>query len=185
MYIICLSQTNGQAERYNRTLKSAIRSYLEDHPVDWDLCTLSLTYAYNGIPHSSTGLALFELVLSRPPPPLALQNKPKSYTDPLDAGPKWKRWLTKIVSEAKTKLEKTKARYKKNYDARLRKQSERINKNDYVYPRLERREENEHLHKLAALAEGPFKILETKGNTVIIERGAQEFLFWALRQKKV
>ena len=27
-------QTNGQVERYNRTLKAAIKSYLDDHPTD-------------------------------------------------------------------------------------------------------------------------------------------------------
>ena len=69
-------QTNGQVERYNRTLKSAIKSYLDDHPLDWDLYTPALTYAYNCQPHSSTSLAPFELVLSRPPPPLSLQEQP-------------------------------------------------------------------------------------------------------------
>ena len=65
-------QANGQVERFNRTIKAVIRSYLSDHPEDWDLYTGALTYAYNCQPHSSTALAPFELVLSRPPPPLAL-----------------------------------------------------------------------------------------------------------------
>ena len=163
-------QTNGQVERYNRTLKAAIRSYLDEHPTDWDLYTSSLTYAYNCLPHSSTDLAPFELVLSRPPPPLALKNEPRSYKHPQEARIKWKEWLEKALSGAKNRLMKAQQRYKRNYDARLRKQNETIKKNDHVYLRVERRDENEHRHKLAAVAEGPFKVMETHDKTVVIER---------------
>ena len=38
-------QANGQVERYNRTLKSVIKSYLDDHPLDWDFYKPTLTYA--------------------------------------------------------------------------------------------------------------------------------------------
>ena len=61
-------------------------------------------------------------------------------------------------------------RYKRNYDNRLRKQSEKIQEDDYVYLRVERRDEREHRHKLAAVAEGPYRVIETKENTVVIER---------------
>ena len=69
-------QANGQVERFNRTIKTAIRAYLADHPPDWDLYTDALTYAYNCQPHTSTAIAPFELVLSRPPPSLALRTQP-------------------------------------------------------------------------------------------------------------
>ena len=35
-------QTNAQAERVNRTIEAAIRSYTNDHPRDWDLYTPAL-----------------------------------------------------------------------------------------------------------------------------------------------
>ena len=157
-------------ERYNRTLKAAIRSYLNDHPTDWDLYTSSLTYAYNCLPHTSTALAPFELVLSRPPPPLALKNEPRSYKDPQEARIKWKEWLEKALADAKDMLTKAQQRYKRNYDARLRRHRENIKKNDYVYLRVDRRDEKEHWHKLAAVAEGPFKVLDTHDKTVVIEK---------------
>ena len=69
----CHPQANGQVERYNHTLKAVIKSYLDDHPCDWDLYTTALTYVYNCQPHTSTALAPFELVLSRPPPALSIQ----------------------------------------------------------------------------------------------------------------
>lgn len=66
-------RTIGQVERFNPTLNAVIHSYRGSHPTDWDLYTLSLTYTYNGLRHTSTALEPFELVLSRPPPPLALE----------------------------------------------------------------------------------------------------------------
>lgn len=40
-------QTNGQAERLNCTILTSLRSYIEEHPRDWDMYTPALTYAYN------------------------------------------------------------------------------------------------------------------------------------------
>ena len=37
-------QTNGQVERYNRTILAALRTYVADHPKDWDLYKDALTY---------------------------------------------------------------------------------------------------------------------------------------------
>ena len=66
-------QTNGQVERFNRTIVSTLRAYIGDHPRDWDLYTPAITYAYNCQPQTSTAYAPFELVLSKPPGQLALQ----------------------------------------------------------------------------------------------------------------
>lgn len=163
-------QTNGQVERYNRTLKAAIRSYLNDHPKDWDLYTSSLTYAYNCVPHTATASAPFELVLSRPPPPLALEAAPRTFANTQEARSHWKRCLEKSLGEANNRLEKAQRRYKRNFDARLRKQKEIIAAGDNVYLRVERRNEDEHRHKLAAVAEGPYPVLDVKGKTVVIQR---------------
>ena len=163
-------QTNGQVERYNRTLKAAIKSYLDDHPTDWDLYTPTLTYAYNCQPHSTTSLAPFELVLSRPPPPLAIQSRPKVAQSVLESHDKWRQWLSKTIGEARKKLDQAQARYKRNYDKRLRRQSENILKGDNVYLRVERRDESQTRHNLASVAEGPFKVESVKGNTVVILR---------------
>lgn len=66
------AQTKDQVERFNRTILSALRSDTADHPHDWDLYYLALTYAYNCQPQSSTNLARFELVLFKPLGPLAM-----------------------------------------------------------------------------------------------------------------
>ena len=164
------AQTNGQVERYNRTIKAAIRSYLGDHPKDWDLYTPALTYAYNCQPHSSTALAPFELVLSRPPTALALQAQSRKEQTPKEARDTWKSWLKSTLQTAKGKLDQAQARYKRNYDARLRRQTEKIVPDDWVFLRVERRDEREHRHKLAAVADGPYKVNSTHGGTVVIQR---------------
>ncbi len=163
-------QANGQVERFNRSIKDAIRAYLDDHPRDWDLYTSALTFAYNCQPHSSTAVAPFELVLSRPPPPLALRQQPSITQSPQESRQKWKHWLERALHEGRERLKKTQERYKRNYDARLRKQRETIKANDTVYLRKERRDESEHRHKLATLAEGPFKVKSATRQTVVIER---------------
>lgn len=64
-------QTNGQVEIFNQTVLSALRTKVSDHPIDWDLYTSTLMYAYNCQPQTSNDLVLspFELVLSNPPEP--------------------------------------------------------------------------------------------------------------------
>ena len=157
-------------ERFNRTIKSAIRSYLTDHPKDWDLYTGALTFAYNCQPHSSTALAPFELILSRPPPPLALKSQPRIGRGPIETRDRWKTWLEKALTETKERLARAQVRYKRNYDQHLRKQTEVIKTDDYVFLRVERRDETMTRHKLAPLAEGPFKVVDVTGKTVVIER---------------
>ena len=84
-------QTNGQVERYNRTIASMLRNYVNEHQNDWDVYVGPLTYAYNSHVHRSTRTTPFELVLSRPrrsslseeptgtlPPPIGGRSEPSS-----------------------------------------------------------------------------------------------------------
>ena len=66
-------QTNGQVERYNRTIASMLRNYVNEHQDDWDVYVGPLTYAYNSHAHLTTRTTLFELVLSRAPPEFSLR----------------------------------------------------------------------------------------------------------------
>jgi transposase InsO family protein len=65
-------KTNGQVERYNRTILAALRAYVSKRQDYWDEFTSAVTYAYNCRVHSSLGMAPFELVLSRPPVSVAI-----------------------------------------------------------------------------------------------------------------
>ena len=65
-------QTNGQTERFNRTLVQRLRNYVEEHQRDWDEYIQPLTFAYNTQVHQSTETTPFDLVPTRPPSGLAL-----------------------------------------------------------------------------------------------------------------
>jgi transposase InsO family protein len=69
-------QTNGQVERYNRTILDSLRAYVAKRHCDLDEYTSEVTFAYNCRVHSSLGMHTFELTLSRPPLTLSLQAGP-------------------------------------------------------------------------------------------------------------
>ena len=165
-------QTNGQVERFNRTILSALQTYIADHPNDWDLYTDAITYAYNCQPQTSTSVAPFDLVLSRPPPAIATKAEHSEPQTAADFKNKWKANLQQTLATARKKLLETQARYKRNYDNRLRRTNTIIKPDDFVFLRVERRDDKETRHKLAPIAEGPFRVKEvdTASKTVVIER---------------
>ena len=165
-------QTNGQTERFNRTILAALRHYTAEHPKDRDLFTDALTYGYKTQVQSSTQVAPFELVLSRKPPPLAIQAQPTIR----DVGThakfkvKWMEWLSALMSTAKIAKKKAETRYKANFDRRLRKTAEVIVpgsrvfvRKDYTNPRTDTK------HKLSPVATGPYKVIEVDDHTVLIQ----------------
>jgi len=58
-------QTNGQVERFNKTLVHMFMHYIEDHQDNWDKLLSVLTLAYNSRPHRTTGVAPLDLVTPR------------------------------------------------------------------------------------------------------------------------
>ena len=163
-------QTNRQVERFNRTIVSAIRAYIGEHPRDWDLYTNAITYAYNCQPQESTAIAPFDLVLSNPPGPLALEAQPSQPTSAKDFKSKWKAWLEKALTETRDPLSKAQERYKRNYDRRLRRDLENIKAGDFVFLRVERKDDKETRHKLAPIADGPYLVKDVNqdAKTVVI-----------------
>ena len=129
-------QTNGQVERFNRTILSALRTYIADHPKDWDLYTDAITYAYNCKPQTSTSVAQFDLVLSRPPPEIATKAEHSEPQTAADFKNKWNANLQQTLATARKKLLETQARYKRNYDNRLRRTNTIIKPDDFVFLRV-------------------------------------------------
>jgi len=58
-------QTNGQVERYNRTLVRQLRCYIAEHQKEWDSHMSFLTTSYNTQVHASTGDIAFAFVSPR------------------------------------------------------------------------------------------------------------------------
>ena len=57
-------RTNGQTERFNRTICLALRPYVNNNQKDWDEYADVLTFGYNTQVRRTKGLMPFELVLS-------------------------------------------------------------------------------------------------------------------------
>ncbi|KAG6924942.1 hypothetical protein G0U57_016049, partial [Chelydra serpentina] len=55
-------QTNGLVERFNGTLKSMLKMYVDRRQNDWDVMLPYLLYAYRSVPQESTKFAPFELL---------------------------------------------------------------------------------------------------------------------------
>ena len=114
-------QTNGQVERYNRTILASLRGYVAARQDDWDDFTSAVTFAYNCRVHSSLGMPPFELALSRPPRTLSLEASPRAQELTPEAEKKdFLERLKTLRLSANQSLHKAQARYKRNYDRGVR-----------------------------------------------------------------
>lgn len=60
-------QTDGMVERFNGTLKTGIRKYIQDHGGEWHHALPFVLWAFREVPHTVTGLSPFELLFGRCP----------------------------------------------------------------------------------------------------------------------
>ena len=166
-------QTNGQVERYNRTILTALRGYVARRQDDWDEYTSTLTYAYNCRVHSTLGMPPFELALTRCPPTTSLQDLPRD--EEVDPGTEKQALLERLKTlrlRADGKLSTSQTRYKAAYDRGV---STRKNANlrdgDFAYVRVEVTEVGRS-HKLDSLVHGPYRVVENAGHTFRLQIGS-------------
>lgn len=160
-------QTNGQAERFNRTLTAMLRCYVDENPTTWDVYAAALTYAYNTSVHKTTGTTPFDLVLSRPPPSFATNlNQSRVHSQDTQS---FAERLRISIDKARSSLAKTQARYKKDFDKRVRRVANKPKVNGYVY--LDPQDGTRKRSKLQHDVEGPYKVLEVNDRTIVIQRG--------------
>ena len=171
-------QSNGQVERFNRTLTSALRKYVGQHPKDWALFSDAVTFAYNTQVHRTTNIAPFELVLARELRSIALPAQPhlEQFGSSRAYYLKWQSWLESLMRIADKSLRKEQARYKANFDARLRKPKYDIPAGSHVFLRKEQGTATEPKHRPAQVATGLYAVKQTDINTVVIAIGGGMFL---------
>lgn len=172
-------QTNGQVERYNRTIVKQIRHYVADNPRMWDELLPILTYAYNTQPHRSTGIAPFEMVIPRRIPNLTVHSAPPGVSiqahgttkdgSPFSVKRSFMARLRKTIFKVAEALRKTQQRYKKTYDRNLAKRNQDVKVGDYVYVRSHQREQ-----KLESLTVGPFLVVDLDDKTFVVVQGDEE-----------
>ena len=174
-------QTNGQVERFNRTILNALRAYVAKSQADWDDFTSAITYGYNSRIHASLGFAPFELVLSRPPPPLAMEQPiGKNYATPEDEKRRFVHRLKELVPLAKERLVEAQRKYKENFDKNARVSSSRYCPDSWVFLRKES-PNPEGKSKLDEIAEGPYRVIKSEGHTLVIRIGEDDVRVSATR----
>lgn len=154
-------QTNEQVEWYNCTILAASRTYVADHLRDWDLYTGALNHVYNCHPNTSPSVEQFQVELSKPPGPLSLKPMPAKHPW-ANFKHKCKHWIQDAMVKTKDRVTKAQTRYEKHFDARLRKQKEVINVDDYLYLSMEQKYADEHRHKRAPIAEVSYEVTKVE-----------------------
>ena len=163
-------QTNGQVERYNRTILAMLRNYVNEHQNDWDEFATVLTYAYNNHVHRSTGTTPFDLVLSRPPPAFSLYHNSRGNRKPTgEQREHYVEQLDATLAKAYDRLIKTQRRYKRDFDKRVRTANRNIRPGEYVY--LDPTDGTTKGTKLGNHALGPYRVLANDRRTFVIQRG--------------
>jgi len=158
-------QTNGQVERYNRTMATQLRHYVADDPSRWEELLPVITMAYNSQPHRSTGIAPFELVIPRRIPNLTVRNLPPGNPlankgtlndgSPLARKREFMARLRRQIPVVVEALRKTQQSYKRNFEHRLATRNADVKIGDYVYTTNHDRQ-----NKLQRQAIGPFVVVD-------------------------
>jgi len=73
-------QSNGQVERFKKTLVDMLMHYIEAHEDNWDELVSMLALAYNSRPHRTTGVAPMDLVTPRCLRNFSLERMPDGMT---------------------------------------------------------------------------------------------------------
>jgi len=158
-------QTNGQVERYNRTMATQLRHHVADDPSRWDELLPVITMAYNRRPHRSTGIAPFKLVIPRRIPNITVRNLPPGTPltnkgklkdgSPLARKHEFMARLRKQIPIIVEALRKTQQRCKRNFDHRVATRNADVEIADCVYTT-----NNDRPNKLQSKAIGPFVVID-------------------------
>ena len=179
-------QTNGQVERFNRTILSGLRHFCGDHGRDWDKFVHAVTYGYNNTVHRVTRCTPFELVLAKPPAHLSL-----AQADTIPHGTtrlekdRFKERLKALMASATKQMSKAQNLYKKNFDKRVNPLVDEIKVGDLVFVKRETPSETEDKekrtrsvaigeHKLRSKTVGPFPVTKVTSHTVRLLRDGLE-----------
>lgn len=111
-------QSNGQTERFNRTLKASLTMYVDANQRDWSSFVQAITFAYNITVHSVTKVAPFEAVFGRAPRiPLDNLIERSEFIDPTRPAPG--RLSSEDVIKMKQLMRASQEKNKRRLDANL------------------------------------------------------------------
>ena len=119
-------QTDGQVERFNRTLKALLMSFVNDRHNDWDLHLPIALFAYRNSRHTSTGVSPFLAVHGKEArmPLDFILNESSTHVMPVaDYVDQVRQVIHKTHQKVTTNMEKAQQHQQKSYDQHYRTQS--------------------------------------------------------------
>jgi len=131
-------RTDGQVKHFNKTLGEMFIHYIKDHQDNWDELASVLALAYNSRPHRTTGDAPMDLVTPRRLSNFSMQRMRDGMTpDPsqsvAEAKDAFLKSLKVLLPQARDSIARTKARYKRDYDRKVRPRRVSVTIGDWVY----------------------------------------------------
>lgn len=164
------SKTNGQVEQFNMTLVRQLRHYDHDRVVTRARYASLLVTAYNTRAHSSTEVAPFAFVFPRRLQPMAMErltrsNGETSTQTPNQARASLLRKLEEMIPLAREAIEKVQARYKRNFDSRVKSRREPLRFGHWVFVDSHENQGGKFVFK----ARGPYQMLKPDGRRLTIE----------------
>ena len=166
-------QTNGQTERFNKTVAEMLRKYLTTGFEKWEDMLGPVTFAYNNSTHSSTLETPYFLNHGRDPVmPIDqfLLPLPTAMVTPSDYRSQTMRCLHEAFQQVKTNLAQAREQQKIQYDKRVKQL--KFNVGDKVLLNM-RTPMKGVSKKLIPRFIGPFRILKLNDNdTVVIQQHA-------------
>ena len=174
----CHPQTNGQTERFNRTMHAILNHYVAEHPRSWDQLLGALTLAHDSRPHRSTGVAPLELVNPMGVSSWAFKDVSRTRAYPLTeqrgtaaekrAQADLLTRLKQLVPQMRETLKATLGRYKRDHDRRLAQRAEKITVGGFAWLRDHAKEEGAG-GKIAHVARASYRVVPPDGPTVLLD----------------
>ena len=164
-------QTNGQVERFNKTIVRQLRHYVSEHVKTWDQYISILTTAYNSQVHSSTGEVPLAFVTPRRVRSIAVRRPLPTREDggstptPTESKAEFAARLENLIPKVRAEMDKAQKRYKRTFDKKVRNAKHVPEQGDWVLV---------HSHtptggKLVFQTKGPYQVLRTDGRRFTIE----------------
>jgi len=163
-------QTNGQVERFNKTLVRQLRHYVSGHVVTWSRYLSLVVTAYNSQVQSITGQVPFAFISPRRVTPVAIERlragtDPGEIVTPGRAEEHFLQRLDSLIPPVRDTMEKAQARYKRAFDKRVKARREALRVGDWVFVKSHENQGS----KLVFKTLGPYQVLKTDGRRLTIE----------------
>jgi hypothetical protein len=157
-------QSNGQTESMNKTMKTMIKCYVNDHMDDWDEHLIEMEMAINNAVQDSTGFSPFYLNSGQDPrlPLSAAAEEDESESKEVEVKESENEWADRLkanLEEAKIAMEAAQEAQRRQADKGRKRVSYKVG--DMVL--FDTKDLPAYRRKLRANYIGPFKVVRVKG----------------------